>query len=169
MMQTAQSRHRDDYAIRAGVRFSPTSAGRLLRQPKVSPIIVVVIDVLVHQAFEMALIEDDHVVEQIAAATADEALGNTILPRALKAGSLGLDAEVLDGVDHFIIEIRATVEDQMARCGIQVLRLRGAWNRAASLRMTAVVWGRAAGDAGPSASRRMEPRRGAEDDGCWWF
>ena len=52
----------------------------------------------------MPFVENDHMVEQIAAAVADPTLGNAILPRTSKAGSLGLDAEALHGVDHFFIE-----------------------------------------------------------------
>jgi hypothetical protein len=42
-------------------------------------IFVVVTDVLTHQTFQMAFIQNDHMVEQIAAAVADPALGDTIL------------------------------------------------------------------------------------------
>jgi len=35
------------------------------------PVVMVIADVLVHQAFQMAFIESDNVVEQIAAAVAD--------------------------------------------------------------------------------------------------
>jgi hypothetical protein len=35
-------------------------------------VIVIVTDVILHQAFEMPFIQDDHMVEQIPAAVADE-------------------------------------------------------------------------------------------------
>jgi len=54
-------------------------------------------------------------VKQIAAAAADSALGDTVLPRTLEAGSLGMDAEALHCVDHFFFELRATIGDQVAR------------------------------------------------------
>src|SRR3974390_2142902 len=37
-----------------------------------------------HQSFEMPLIEDDHVVQQVASATSYPALSNTVLPRTAK-------------------------------------------------------------------------------------
>jgi len=52
-------------------------------------IVVAIVDVLGHEAFQMAFIEHNHVVKQIAAAGADKALCDTVLPRALKTGSLG--------------------------------------------------------------------------------
>ncbi len=66
----------------------------------------------------MPFVEDDHVVEQIAAAVADPALGDAILPRTSVVGSLGLNAEVLDHADHFFIELCATIKDQVAGRGV---------------------------------------------------
>jgi N-acyl-D-aspartate/D-glutamate deacylase len=55
-------------------------------------VVVVVADVLGHQALKMAFVEDDDVIEQVSAAVADEAFGNAVLPRAAEAGPFGLDA-----------------------------------------------------------------------------
>jgi hypothetical protein len=71
---------------------------------------MVVINVLVHEALQMALIDHDHVIEQIASATADEALRDSVLPWALKACSLGLNTEALDRINDFLIEVRATIK-----------------------------------------------------------
>jgi hypothetical protein len=57
-------------------------------------------DVLTHEAFQMALIEHDYMIEQVPAAVTDPAVDNTVLPRTLKAGLLGLDAQCLDRVDY---------------------------------------------------------------------
>jgi len=64
----------------------------------------------------MPFIENDHMVEQIAAAVANPSLGNTILPRASEAGLLRPDAEALHRFDHFFIELRTAIKDQVARC-----------------------------------------------------
>ena len=87
-------------------------------------ILVVVTDVLIHQAFQMPLIEDDHMVKQIAAAVADPPLGNTVLPRTSEACSLRMDAEAFHCVDHFIIELCAAIKDQVA--GRDIVRKRHA-------------------------------------------
>ena len=66
----------------------------------------------------MALVEHNHIIEQIPAATANEALRYSVLPRALEAGSFGLYAEALDRIDDFVIEVRAAIEDQVSRRGV---------------------------------------------------
>lgn len=79
------------------------------------PILVVVANVLVHQTFQMPLVQDDHMIEQITAAVTDPALGDTVLPRTSEAGSFGLDAESLQGVDDFFVEVRTSIKDHVAR------------------------------------------------------
>jgi hypothetical protein len=70
-------------------------------------VLVVVADVLIHEAFQMQFIENDHMVEQIAAAVADPALSHAILPRTSVAGPLGLDAKALHSFDYIAVEVRA--------------------------------------------------------------
>jgi hypothetical protein len=74
---------------------------------------MVIADILIHQAFQMAFIENDHMVEQIAAPVANPAPGNTVLPRTSEAGALGLDAEALYCVNYLSIETGATIKDQI--------------------------------------------------------
>src|SRR5580658_1569742 len=78
-------------------------------------IVLVVMDVLVHQPFQMPFIQHDHMVEQIAAAVANPTLGNTVLPWTSETGPLWLNAKALHGVDDFLIEARAAIKDQVAR------------------------------------------------------
>jgi len=116
MMQTAEPWHRYNPATHnTGVTHCFTIRGRFLRQRKMRAIRVVITDVFIQQAFQMAFIHNDHMVEQIAAAIADPALGDTVLPRASEARPLGLDTEALYRVDHFFIELRAAIEDQITR------------------------------------------------------
>src|ERR1035438_684335 len=63
----------------------------------------------------MPFIENDYMVEQIPAAVAYPAFRDAVLPWASEAGLLGLDAEALDRVNHFFIELCATIEDQITR------------------------------------------------------
>ena len=106
MMQTAEPWHGNDPAACIGISSAASRpAWGLLRQAKMRSVLVVVTDVLIHQAFQMPFIENDHMVEQIAAAVADPTLGNAVLPRTSEAGSLWLDAEALYGVDDFFIEV----------------------------------------------------------------
>jgi hypothetical protein len=63
MMQATKPRHGNDPATCIASLFCLTTGRRTLRQRKMSPVIVIVTDVLVHQAFQMALIQNYHMVE----------------------------------------------------------------------------------------------------------
>jgi hypothetical protein len=97
VVQTAESRHCNYPAT--GTRDSGGLAPcrGLLLQPEMGSIVVVVTDVLGHEALEMPFVERDDMIEQVSSAVANEALRNSILPRAAEAGPLGRDAEALDG------------------------------------------------------------------------
>jgi hypothetical protein len=82
------------------------------------PVVMVVPDVLVHQALQMAFIENDHMVKEIAAAVADPALRDAVLPRTAETSSLRLNAKALDGLDDLFIELCASVKDQVTRRGV---------------------------------------------------
>ena len=74
MMQTAKPWHGYDLAACTKILFSRTNERRSFRQSKMSSVHVVILDVLIHKSFQMPFIEDDHVVEQIAAAIANPTL-----------------------------------------------------------------------------------------------
>lgn len=90
---------------------------------RVSPILVVIADEFSHEPFQVAFVEDDHMVEQVTPASADETFGDAVLPRTLKAGSLGLDTEALQSINDFAIEIRSTVENQKTGRRVERKRL----------------------------------------------
>jgi len=72
MMQSTQPRYRNHLATVNTAGHCVTSRRSLLSQTEVSPVVVVVEDVLAHQTFQMPLIEHDDVIEQVSAAVADE-------------------------------------------------------------------------------------------------
>ena len=115
MVQTTEPRHRNHPATWACNSNGLPSCRGLLLQPKVRPVLVVVTDVLAHQAFQMSFVYYDDMIQQVAATVADEALGDAVLPRAAEAGPLGLDPGALDRADNFFAEVRGTVEDQILR------------------------------------------------------
>lgn len=82
-------------------------------------ILLVETDVLAHQAFQMPLIHDDDMVEQIPAAVSHPAFGRTALPRASETGLFRLNAEDLYRADDFIIEVCASIENQVFRSGVK--------------------------------------------------
>src|SRR6266851_9044583 len=83
-----------------------------------SPVIVVVTDVFIHQSVQMAFVEYDDIIEQISPAVSNPAFCYAVLPRASEAAPLWLDAETLHRADDFLINIRSTVEDQIAWCRV---------------------------------------------------
>src|SRR6516165_10278308 len=76
MVQPAESRKGLNLAFTRRANFCCTTSWRVLRQSKVSPVLMVIEQVGKHQSFEMPLIEDDHVVQQIASATSYPTLSN---------------------------------------------------------------------------------------------
>ena len=63
MMQTAEPRRRDSSPARIRVLRRLAICRRSLLQPEVRSVVVVVTDVLAHQAFQVALVENDDMVE----------------------------------------------------------------------------------------------------------
>ena len=115
MMQAAKPCHRYDPMVSFGILLCFAASRCSLPLRKMSSVLVVITDVLVHEAFQMPFVENDYRVEQITAAIADPTLCNAFLPWASEAGSLGLDAETLRRVDHFFVELCAAIEDQITR------------------------------------------------------
>src|ERR1035441_2474838 len=67
-------------------RACPASR-RLLVQPEVGSVVVIIGNVLGEESLQMALIQGDHVVEQVAAAASDPTLGDPILPGTPNRGT----------------------------------------------------------------------------------
>jgi len=118
MMQAAEPWHGYDFAVRLGIRRRHPARRRFFFQREMSSVLVIVTDVLGHQPFQMAFVEHDHMVEQVSSTIPDPAFGDAVLPRASEAGSFGLDAEVLDGADDFLVEVLCPVKDQIFRSRI---------------------------------------------------
>lgn len=82
---------------------------RVLGQPQMGSVFVVVADVFAHESLQMPFTEHDHMIEQVTAAAPHPALRDSVLPRtakrpAVKAGWLNgtltnhRNADALDGV-----------------------------------------------------------------------
>jgi hypothetical protein len=123
MMQATKPWHRNNPATDSGLGLCFTTGWRSLIQSKMRSVVVVVADVPIHQAFEMAFIQNDHMVEQVAAAVADPALCHAVLPRTAETGSLRLDAEALHCLDHIAVEVRAAIKNQIVGRGVKRERL----------------------------------------------
>jgi hypothetical protein len=115
MMQASQSRDRNDSAIGCWILFGLASGRSFFAEAEVGAVLVIVGDVSFHESLQMALVHHKHMAQQVPAAIADEALRDSVLPRTLKARSLGLNTKALDRINHIVIEARAAIEDQIAR------------------------------------------------------
>src|SRR5271170_3286539 len=115
MMQPAKLRRGNDLRMHLSSLHRLSASRRLLVQSKMRTVIVEVANVFVHKALQVAFIQHDHMVEQIAAAGANPTFGHTVLPGTAEAVSFRLDAKALHGADDFLVEIRTGIDDQIAR------------------------------------------------------
>jgi hypothetical protein len=113
MMQAAKSWHGYDSERWIGVVCCLTVHRRSICQRKMRPVVVIVTDVFIHEAFQMTFVQDNHMIKQIPAAVTDPTLCNTVLPRTSEARPLRLDTEALDRINHFCAEVCAAIKDQV--------------------------------------------------------
>ena len=62
MVQAAESGHRYNAKPAAGTRFCRTAGRRFLHQRKMSSVIVVILDVFIHQARQVTFVDRNHMV-----------------------------------------------------------------------------------------------------------
>ncbi len=110
MVQPTESRQGLNPAFTRRADFRRPTCWRALRESKMSPVLVIVVQVRRHQPFEMALIQDNHVVKQVASATSHPALSNTVLPRTAKGRASWLASDVPRGRNHIDSKLCVSVE-----------------------------------------------------------
>jgi hypothetical protein len=81
MVQPAESRKGLNLAFTLNPNFCRPTCWRVLREPEMRSVLVIIEQVGTHQPFEMPLIQDNHVVQQVASATSHPTFSNTVLPR----------------------------------------------------------------------------------------
>ena len=77
-----------------------------------SPVLVVVEQIQRHQPFQMPLIQEDHVVQQVAPATSHPALRNRVLPGTAKGSAGGLASHLPHRRNHLGSKLCVAVEEQ---------------------------------------------------------
>ncbi len=80
MMQPAEARHGNYLRARRCVHCRFPACRSLLRQPKMSAVLVIIANVIAHEPFQMALVQDNDMIEQVAAATPDKPLRHATSP-----------------------------------------------------------------------------------------
>jgi len=73
---------------------------------------VVIVEVVFQQSSQVPLVQNDHLVEQIATHTSDPTLGDAVLPGTAKSSSNRFCAPLFDGRDDVSRELGIAVEDQ---------------------------------------------------------
>ena len=77
-------------------------------------VFLMIVHVITDQSAKMLLVQRDHMIQNLAAATSDPALRRSVLPWRLNTGALRLEAGCLQEADHIGIEFRIVVEDDIS-------------------------------------------------------
>src|SRR5215472_3047657 len=111
IVQPAESWKGLNLAFTRRANFCCTTCWRVLRQSKMNPVLMVVEQVVGRQeSFEMPLIQDDHVVQQVASATSHPTLSNAVLPRTAKGRASWLASHASHGRNHIGAKLCIAVE-----------------------------------------------------------
>src|SRR6266446_6176001 len=102
MMQPTESSERLNPAFSYRVPNDWAPIWRVLSQPQMGSVLMVVADIFAHESFQMAFIEHDHMVQQVAAAASHPTLCDSVLPRTAKRGANRFSPQVLSRGDHVI-------------------------------------------------------------------
>jgi len=119
VMDAAEPRRRNDFVVRARIVRCLPAGGCVLCQCEVRPVVMVIANELVHQAFQMALVEHDYVVKQIMTAGADPAFGHAVLPGASDRGADWAYAQAFHGFQDLAMECVLAIKDQIPWRGIE--------------------------------------------------
>src|SRR6266513_4687588 len=76
------------------------------------PVLMVIEQVRRHQPFEVPLIQDDHVIQQVASATSHPTLSNTVLPRTAKGRASWLASHLPYSRNYIGAKLCISVEQQ---------------------------------------------------------
>src|ERR1035441_667725 len=113
-MQTTESRQGDNLVDTPRRGRCNSTTGSVLPKSEMSPVLVVITDVLIQQPSQVPLIENDHVIEQVPPHTANPPLRNSVLPRTPECSATRLAAHRLHGRNYSSTELGVPIEDQEA-------------------------------------------------------
>src|ERR1022692_2146331 len=113
-MQTTESRQGDNLVDTPRRGRCPSTTGSVLLQSEMSPVLVVITNVVLQQSSQVSLIQNNDVIEQVAPYAANPALRNSILPGTAECDAHWLGDDCLLGCNDIWAELRVAVEDQEA-------------------------------------------------------
>jgi len=112
VMESAEPRARHNSATGGACRDRPPERSVLV-QSKVRSIFVVIADVLGQEAFQMALVERDHVIKQITATASNPTFCNAVLLRTSEGSSRGHAAHSFYCLQHLESKLFISVKDEV--------------------------------------------------------
>jgi hypothetical protein len=80
----------------------------------VNSVFVMVVHVIADQSVEMWFVQREHVVQDLSPATSHPSFRNSVLPWRLYARPFGLQSRCPQEGDHFVIERRISIEDDVS-------------------------------------------------------
>ena len=123
VMKTAEPGQRDHLRIIGRPWLNGTTGGSLLAQIVVGPVVMVVGEVFLEDASQMAFVQDDHVVQALPSDGSDEALDVGRLPGTSEGDQKLFNAHVVDAVLEDIAIDSVSVSEQVFRRGVPGKRL----------------------------------------------
>jgi len=89
----------------------------------VGAIVVIIANIIAQKSLQMGLIQSDDMVEHIAAAASDPALGNAVLPRAVDRGLHALHVHGTNGRRNFLSVLLVVIKKEESGRGLVGKRL----------------------------------------------
>ena len=115
MVKSAEARQGNQFGFLVFSWFNRTVVRRVFTQSVVSPVFMVIADVVTDQSAQVDRIEHDHVIQQISATAPHPTFGNPVLPRAEKGSSEDTNFQELQYLGHVGAIFLVPVQDQIFR------------------------------------------------------
>jgi hypothetical protein len=112
MVQPAEARKGPSLASNFGSKRDRPTCWRVLREPKMRPIVMIVAHVFGHQSLQMPFVQYDHVIQQISPATSYPAFSGSVLPGTTKRRSHWPHPRISHERYHVIAKFGVAVEQQ---------------------------------------------------------
>ena len=112
MVQPAEARKGPNLASNFGSQRDRPTCWRVLREPQMRPVLMVVVHVFGHQSLQMPLVQYDHVVQQVSSATSYPTFSDSVLPWTAKGGSHWPHSRISHERYHVVAKLGVAVEQQ---------------------------------------------------------
>src|ERR1700751_1456316 len=110
MVQSTEPREGSNLASERRTGCDRPTRWRVLPEPQMCPILLVVAHMFSHQPLQMPLVQDDYVIQQVASAASYPTLRNAVLPRTAKGRAHRLASHVFRRRDYVVAKLGVAVE-----------------------------------------------------------